>query len=129
VSSTCTSNETGSTGSATITGLTVAGNPVTVSTGPNTTLNIAGVGILHINEQTVTGSAPSSGITVNALRLEINAGPLGSGSIILGQSVCGVTGTGTATPTGAVGGVLLTGLVAVAFGGYQLRRRRRPSEG
>ncbi|HEY0812429.1 MAG TPA: choice-of-anchor P family protein [Pseudonocardia sp.] len=128
VTSTCTSDQTGSTGSATIAGLTVLGSPVSVSTAPNSTLNIANVGILHVNEQTVTGSAPSSGITVNALRLEINAGPLGGGSIIIGQSVCGVTGTGTATPTGAVGGVMLTGLVAVAFGGYQLRRRRRPSE-
>lgn len=128
VSSTCTSNETGSTGSATIAGLTVAGIAGTIATTPNTTVTIAGVGTLHVNEQIVTGTAPSTAITVNALRLVINAGPLGGGEIIIGQSVCGVTGNGTATPTGAVGGVLLTGLVAVAFGGYQLRRRRRPSE-
>lgn len=128
VASSCTSNETGSTGTATITGLTVAGIAGNIATTPNTTVAIPGVGTLFVNEQVVTGTAPATAITVNALRLQITAAPLASGSIIIGQSVCGVTGNGTATPTGAVGGVLLTGLVAVAFGGYQLRRRRRPSE-
>ena len=125
VGSSCTSNETGSTGTATVAGLTLLGLPATVSLAPNTVVTVAGVGILHVNEQIVTGSGPSTAITVNALRLEINAGPLGNGSIILGQSVCGVTGTGVVVPTGAVGGVLLTAVVAVAFGLHQLRRTRR----
>ncbi len=128
VTSTCTSDETGSTGNATITGLAVPGVSGVISTAPNTTLTIPGVGILHINEQNPVGTAPNTGITVTALRLVLNVPAVGSGSIIVGRSVCGVTGNGTPTPTGAVGGVLLTGLVAVAFGGYQLRRRRRPSE-
>jgi hypothetical protein len=127
VGSTCTSNETGSTGSATVAGLQLLGLPATVSTAPNSSVNVLGVGILYVNEQVVTGSGASTGITVNALRLVINVGTVGSGSIIIGQSVCGVTGTGTVVPTGAVGGVLLTGLVAVAFAGFQLRRGRRTS--
>jgi hypothetical protein len=125
VRSSCVSNEAGSTGTTTIAGLNLLGVATTVATAPNTTVNVAGVGILHVNEQIVTGSAPSSGITVNALRLEINAGPLGNGNIIIGQSVCGVTGTGVVVPTGAIGGVLLTAIVAVAFGVYQFRRGRR----
>lgn len=125
VGSTCTSNEAGSSGTATVAGLTLLGLPANVSLAPNTTVNVLGVGILHVNEQIVTGSGASTGITVNALRLEINAGALGNGNIIIGQSVCGVTGTGVVVPTGAIGGVLLTAVVAVAFGLYQLRRTRR----
>jgi hypothetical protein len=125
VGSTCTSNEAGSTGDTTIANLRVLGQPLVVSTAPNTTVNLAGVGILHVNEQVVTGTAPSSSITVNALRLEINVLGLATGSIIVGQSVCGVVGTGVVVPTGAVGGVLLTGLVAVVFGANQIRRYRR----
>jgi hypothetical protein len=125
VGSSCTSNEAGSSGTATVADLKLAGSPVAVSTAPNTTVNVAGVGILHVNEQIPTGSGASTGITVNALRLEINAGPLGAGSIVIGQSVCGVTGTTVVVPTGAIGGVLLTALVAVAFGVFQLRRGRR----
>ena len=128
VHSTCTSNETGSTGSATVTDLRVLGVPVSVSSAPNSTVGVAGVGTLYVNEQTVTGSAPTSSITVNALRLHITAGAVGSGDVIVGQSVCGVDGSGIPTPSGTVGGVLLSGLVAVAFAGNQLWRRRRASE-
>lgn len=127
VGSSCTSNEAGSTGTTTLAGLKLLGLPATVATAPNTTVNVLGVGILHVNEQILTGSGASTGITVNALRLEINAGALGNGSIIIGQSVCGVTGTGVVVPTGAIGGVLLTAIVAVAFGVYQFGRRRRTS--
>ena len=125
VGSSCTSNEAGSSGTATIANLKLLGQPVTVSTAPNTTVNVAGVGILHVNEQIVTGSGASTAITVNALRLEITAGPLGQGSIIIAQSICGVTGTTVVVPTGAIGGVLLTAIVAVAFGVYQFSRGRR----
>lgn len=125
VGSSCTSNETGSSGTATVANLRVLGLPANVSTAPNSSINVAGVGILYVNEQTVTGSGASTGITVNALRLQLNVPIVGTGSIIIGQSVCGVTGTGTVVPTGAVGGVLLTGIVAVAFGIFQFRRGRR----
>jgi hypothetical protein len=125
VGSTCTSNEAGSTGATTIANLRVLGQPLVVATAPNTTVSLAGVGTLHVNEQIVTGTAPSSSITVNALRLELNVLGLAAGEIVVGQSVCGVTGTGVVVPTGAVGGVLLTGLVAVVFGANQIRRYRR----
>lgn len=124
VGTTCTANEAGATGTTTITNLRILGATVTVPTAPNSSLNVAGVGTLFVNEQAVTGTAPSQSITVNALRLQITTGALGTGSIILAQSACGVVGTAVVVPTGAVGGVLLTGLVAVLFGANQLRRRR-----
>ena len=124
VGSTCTANEAGATGTTTIANLRILGAAVTVPTAPNSSLDVLGVGTLFVNEQVVTGAAPSQSITVNALRLQITAGALGTGSVILAQSVCGVVGTTVVVPTGAVGGVLLTGLVAVLFGANQLRRRR-----
>lgn len=124
VGSTCTSNSSGSTGSTTITNLKVLGQSVNVSAVPNTGLSVAGIGTLFVNEQVTTGSGASTGITVNAVRVALNAG-LGSGTIILGQSKCAVTGDGVVVPTGAVGGVLLAGVVAAGFGVTQLRRRRR----
>jgi hypothetical protein len=125
VGTTCTANEAGATGTTTIANLRVLGAPITVPTAPNSQLNVAGVGTLFVNEQVVSGTAPSQSITVNALRLQLTVPlGLGTGSIILAQSVCGVVGTAVVVPTGAVGGVLLTGLVAVLFGANQLRRRR-----
>lgn len=128
VGSTCTANEAGATGTTTIANLRILGATVTVPTAPNSSLSVAGVGTLFVNEQVVSGAAPSQSITVNALRLQLNAPlGLGTGSIIIAQSVCGVVGTAVVVPTGAVGGVLLTGLVAVLFGANQLRRRRGPA--
>jgi hypothetical protein len=130
INSRCTSDESGSSGSSTITGLQVLGQPVTVTGSPNQTvtvnLGIASV-IVHINEQISTGTAPSSSITVNALRLEVSAPPVATGSVTIAQSVCGVTGDAVGVPTGAIGGVLLTGLAAVGFVGFQFSRRRRGS--
>jgi hypothetical protein len=127
VSSECTATEAGVTGDATVASISALGAPLVIDTSPNTTLNVAGVGILHINEQIISGTAPNQTITVNALRLEVNAVGVLAAEIVIAQSVCGVTGTGVVVPTGAVGGVLLTGLVAVAFGASQIRRHRRGS--
>lgn len=111
------------TGAATVGTVTVRGNPVTVTSAPNTTLSIPGVGTATFNEQiAATGS-----ITVNAVRVHLT-GALGNGDIIIAQSMCSATASGVQVPSGAFGGVLLTGLVALAFGGYQLassRLRRR----
>jgi hypothetical protein len=125
VSSSCASNEAGSSGDTTVAGLWVLGRPLAVATAPNTTLAVPGVGTLHVNEQTVTGAAPSSGITVTALRLELDVPGLADGEVVVGRSVCGVTGTGVVVPAGAVGGVALSGLVAVVFGVGRIRRYRR----
>lgn len=130
IGSQCTSNEAGSTGSSTITNLKVLGQTVTANGSPNQTLTVTvplvGTVIVHINEQLNAGTAPSTSITVNALRLEVNLlGGVAAGSVTISQSVCGVTGDGTAVPAGAIGGVLLTGLAAIGFVGYQFSRRRR----
>jgi hypothetical protein len=125
ISSTCTANEAGAVGDSTITGLTALGNPITVTGDPNQEVDILGLGTLHINEQTITSPAPNSGIIVNALRLELDVPVVGVGEVIIGQSVCAVTGEDVVVPTGAIGGVLLTGLVAVGFTGFQFSRRRR----
>jgi len=132
INSQCTSNEAGSSGSSTVTGLRVLGQAVTVTGSPNQTLTVTvpavGSVIVHINEQISTGSPPSSSITVNALRLEVNLlGGAASGSVTIAQSVCGVTGDAVGVPTGAIGGVLLTGLAAIGFVGFQFSRRRRGS--
>lgn len=123
ISSTCTSTEAGSTGSSSVTNLRLLGAVVDVTSVPATGLTVAGVGTLFVNEQIRTGTGASTGITVNALRLELNVPLLGTGTIIIAQSRCAVVGDGVVVPTGAVGGVLLTGVVAVLFGGYQLVRR------
>lgn len=124
LSSRCTSNEQGSSGSAAVTSLTIGGVPTVVSTAPNTTVNIPGVGSLTLNEQIVGGIPPaSSSITVNSLHLRL-AGALGTGDIIIAQSRCSITGNGVVVPSGAIGGVLLTGLVAVVFAVHQIGRSR-----
>ena len=130
INSRCTSDESGSAGSSTVTGLQVLGQSVNVTGNPNQTVTVTvplvGSVIVHINEQITGGSAPSTSITVNALRLEVSllAG-VANGSVTIAQSVCGVASDGAAVPTGAIGGVLLTGLAAVGFVGFQRSRRRR----
>lgn len=101
VSSTCKSTTTGNTGSVSVTG----GSVVTVdNTNPPTTQNVPAnpapnttiKGVVHVNnavdnfhyvfnEQSTSGGV----LTVNAVH-EYLDGPLTSGSIITGQSVCGV---------------------------------------
>lgn len=125
VGSRCGADEAGATGSATIGDVYLSGVPTAVATAPGTVLDVAGLGALHVNEQVVTGTAPYQSVTVNALRLELDQQVAGTGSIVVGQSVCGVAGDGVVVPTGAVGGVLLTGLVAVVVGASQIRRHRR----
>jgi hypothetical protein len=124
VGSSCSANEVGSTGDTAVVGLRVLGAPVAVSTAPNTRLALP-VGVLHVNEQTRTGSGAANGITVTALRLELDVPGLGEGEVVVGRSECGVSGTGIVVPSGAVVGVLLTGLVAVLLGAAQIRRYRR----
>ena len=120
LSSTCTANEAGVTGSTTVTGGTLVvseGNPdvegdetivqIPVNPDPNTTYNgvIEGVGDSFravFNEQIVD---PADGsLTVNAYHLYL-LGPTAVGELIVGQVVCGVatqlspTTTTTVAPT------------------------------
>jgi hypothetical protein len=105
-------------GGATIATVTVGGKTLNVSNAPNTTVPLQNVGTAIFNEQITS----TTSITVNALRIHF-AGILGNGDIIISQSVCSATASGVQVPAGALGGVLLTGLVALAFTGYQRRSR------
>lgn len=124
LASQCHSDSTGrETGSATVGTVTVGGSPVSVNTASNTTVAVPGLGTATFNEQITGGNS----ITVNALHIHLT-GILGNGDIIIAQSRCSATASGVQVPAGTFGGVLLTGLVALAFGGYQLtsgRLRRR----
>jgi hypothetical protein len=62
------------TGAATVGTVTVRGNPVTVTSAPNTTLSIPGVGTTTFNEQITT----TNSITVNAVHVHLT-GTLGNG--------------------------------------------------
>lgn len=57
-----------SSGATTIANLTIGGVPVNVNVGPNTTINVAGLAKLVLNEQTPVPGA-DKGLTVNALHL------------------------------------------------------------
>jgi hypothetical protein len=82
----CRADPEGAQGSATVAKLVIFGQPVNVSTAPNTTITIPGIGVLILNEQTTDKDGT---ITVNAVHLKLN-GSLGKGDIILAQSRCGI---------------------------------------
>ena len=111
VESTCTSTETGSTGSTTLTeavytnGTDVRNLPA--SPAPNETIEGVQPDVndsfrVIFNEQVATATS----ITVNAVHVQL-LGPSAVGDIILGQSVCGVSAAGT-TPTTAPNGAVTT---------------------
>jgi hypothetical protein len=128
IHSTCNASTSGATGTTTLANVKVAGVSVVANPAPGFTVGVPGVATVTFNEQVQTGTASSPGITVNAVHVRLLAGlgGLGTGDIIIAQSHCDVTG-GTQTPVGALGGILLTGVVGVAFTGYQFRRRRNRS--
>ncbi|HEX2041773.1 MAG TPA: hypothetical protein VHF24_03975 [Acidimicrobiales bacterium] len=116
LSSTCTANEGGTTGSATVSGgrlVTQDPDPnvdgdevfadIPANPAPNTSMTgvVPGVGDTYtvvFNEQTTSGGV----LTVNAAHLTL-MGPNATGDVIIGQSVCGVTaGGGGATTTTVV---------------------------
>ena len=97
INSRCTSNEAGSAGSSTVTGLQVLGQPVTVTGEPEPDADgdraARRLGDRAHQRADHHRQAPSSSITVNALRLEVNLlGGVATGSVTIAQSVCGVTG-------------------------------------
>ncbi len=123
VHSDCQTSTSGSYGGTTLVGASLNGAGLAVNPAPNTTITIPLVGSVTLNEQIINQQPGSSSITVNAIHVHL-AGPLGNGDIIVGQSQCSGVGPTITVPTGAVGGVLLTGLVAVLFVVYQFRRNR-----
>lgn len=93
VSSTCTSNGDGSSGSTTLAGASIKGlGALDVNPAPNTTIPVLGVGSIILNEQTQTNVVGStSSITVTAIHVHIDAVLL-QGDIYIAQSRCQVNG-------------------------------------
>jgi hypothetical protein len=93
ITSECTAGASGATGSASLVGATVAETVLEADPAPNTTIEVD-LGVLGsitvvMNEQIVEGSGASSSITVNALRLSVNAASVVTGEVIVSQSRCG----------------------------------------
>lgn len=121
----CSATESGASASTDLAHLVIAGQTVAADPGPNTTVHVAGLADVVLNEQIPTGGSGSPGVTVNGVHIRLlpGLGALGGGDIYLAQSRCSLTG-GTGMPVGAVGGVVLTGVLGVLFTGYQFRKRR-----
>jgi len=122
VSSTCTASGSGVTGSATITGgklQTDDGNPnvdgdetvvaVPANPAPNTSydgkLQSVGDTFRYVFNEQIKN--PDGSLTVNAAH-QFAIGPTAKGELIIGQVVCGVTGSGATTATTAAPGASTT---------------------
>jgi hypothetical protein len=93
ISSKCTSNGDGSSGSSNLVDLKVAGNGQPVSPPPNTTIDvIPGALTVTLNEQIVNDSGGEASITVNAVHVRLNLDGLATGDVILSQSRCRAAG-------------------------------------
>jgi hypothetical protein len=113
-------------GSADLADASVGGVAVAANPGPNTVIQLAGLATVTLNQQTETGVGTADPqITVNAIDIQLLPGlaSLGTGQIIIGHAECSQEGSSVSTPVGAVGGVLLTGVVGAVFTVRQLRRR------
>jgi hypothetical protein len=124
ISSKCTADSSGTSGSATLANVKVAGATVAVNPGPNTTINVAGLATVILNEQTTSSSGGTNAITVNAIHIILNAGALTSGDIILAQSHCDAT-AGNVIPVGTIGVLGLTGVAGLGFALMQHKGYRR----
>jgi hypothetical protein len=75
---------------------------VAVTSAPNQTINVAGIAVIHINEQTYTANS----VDVNALRIELNAdqglgsllNPIVNGNIVISHSHADITCQGGENP-------------------------------
>jgi hypothetical protein len=91
VTSRCRSSMTGSTGSASVVNLAIAGHPVINGTlTPNTTIPLPLIGKVILGERKVTNTATTSSINENAVHV-VFSGLLGTGDIIISHSHCDVT--------------------------------------
>jgi hypothetical protein len=119
IASSCTASSTGVSGSSTLTNAKVGGATVAVNPGPNTTLTVAGLATVILNEQITSANT----ITVNAVHILLNLG-LATGDIIIAQSHCDIT-PGTVVPVGTIGVLGLTGIAGLGFALMQHRGYRR----
>lgn len=113
-------------GSVNLADAKVGGVAVDADTSPNTVIDLAGLAKVTLNEQIETGAGTADPqIVVNAVDIQLLSGlsSIGTGQIIIGHAECSQEGENVGTPVGAIGGVLLTGVVGVAFTTRQLRRR------
>jgi hypothetical protein len=123
VSSECTSNGDGSTGSSSIENLRVGGVAVTVGTAPNTVIPVPTIGSVTINEQIrPTNGAGDTSIIVRAVHVRLN-GILGTGDIIIAESRCGAKGPDV-VPVAPIGLLGVTALLGLGFAGMQWKNRR-----
>jgi hypothetical protein len=95
LSSSCTSNKDGSSGSAFLDGLTIGGIAVGISPAANTVVDIPGVLRAVLNEQTVDDAAGSTAIVVRAVDLQVLPDDHGRAALelILAESRCGTMGS------------------------------------
>jgi hypothetical protein len=93
ISSKCTSNGDGSSGSSNLVDLKIAGNGQPVSPPPNTTIDvIPGALSVTLNEQIVNDTPGEASITVNSVHVRVNLPGVASGDVILSQSRCRAAG-------------------------------------
>jgi hypothetical protein len=89
ITASCTSNGDGSTGSSTLVDASAGGNPLAVNPPPNTTIPIATIGTIVLNEQIVTDTpGVETKITVNAIHITLNVGGI-TGDVITVRPAAG----------------------------------------
>jgi hypothetical protein len=90
----CQSTSAGSTGTTTLVGARVLGEPLAANPAPNTTIALAGLGSLTLNEQrgrtTYTDGRSDITVTVTAIHLRLNSALTGKGDIVVAQAHCDV---------------------------------------
>ncbi len=109
ISSACNASGDGSTGTTTIQGGLLNGQPFGNGTpAPNTVVDVPGIGTVTLNEQVHSDIAGSASMTVNAVHARYSSGPGGllpagqSAEAIIGQVVCGAIGPDVNVPTTTV---------------------------
>lgn len=127
VTATCSSDASGTTGSVDLTDLSILGTTEPVSPAANTTVGLAGLATITLNQQ-ITG--PNTGeLTVNAVDIQLLAAVDGGANIVLGSATCGPAPTVAGSPLSSGKG-LVTGIGLLAVGGVAtglIRVRRRQS--
>jgi hypothetical protein len=121
LSSNCTADASGATGSSRVVGLVAGGNTIIPDGTPNQVVPLGPLGSITINEQTPSDGGHS--ITVNALHIRLTSA-LVTGDIIVAQSRCSALPSNQ-VPVGAIGGLVLAGLVGAGLVGTVVVHGRR----
>jgi len=121
VTSSCTVGPNSSSGSSQLVGASLGGTALPVNPAPNTTITVAGVGTVILNQQIPSGGAGNYSLTVNAINLTLLPA-VGVGSIIISQSRCGEIGPDVTIPFAPIGILGATAVVGAVLVRRQLRR-------